>query len=313
MDKNKRKFLRKKISLFFLKIFISLCESIPLSTFQRLGKFLGKIAYYFISPQRKIALESLKIAFPNLSLKERKKITKKFFIFMVQASLEVIYFSKFPSLLEKEIEVEGEEFLKEALSKGKGVVLLTAHYGNFPLISLFLAQKGYKINVVARPMRDERVGELVENLRAKAGVKTIFSYPRKECVNGIIKALRNNEIVMIQMDQNFGTGGVWVKFFGKLAATPTGPIVISLRTKSAIVPVYIRKNESKHLVRFFPEEPLEYFSDRDEMILRNAIKFTKIIESWIKEVPYFWSWNHRRWKSRPSQKIFKIRFKVQKD
>jgi len=313
VDKKKRKFLRKKLSWIFFKVFIFLSDKCSLSSLYRIGAFLGRIAYIVVLPHKKVALESLRIAFPEFSLKKRKKIAKEFFVFMGQSFFELIYFLKKPHLLKEGVKIEGENFLKEALNKKKGVILLTAHLGNFPLISLVLARKGYKINVVARPMRDEKIDIFVNNLRNKAGIKTILSYPRKECVESILRALRNNEIVMIQMDQNFGTGGVWVKFFNKLAATPVGPIVFALRTKAAIVPAYIKKNGDKHLIRFLPEEPLDYFPNREEMILKNVAKFTQMIEGWIRENPSYWSWNHRRWKSRPSESVLRIKFKVQKD
>jgi KDO2-lipid IV(A) lauroyltransferase len=123
-------------------------------------------------------------------------------------------------------------------------------------------------------------------------------------VFGIINALAKNEIVIILMDQNFGTGGVWVKFFDKLAATPTGPIILSLRTKAALVPSYIyRKGGKRHGLKIFPEEDLILGKDKNETILFNAANFTKIIEKWIKERPGHWSWVHRRWKSRPPKNV----------
>ncbi len=313
MEKKKRKFLRKELSWIFFRIFFFFADKFPLSLLHKIGTFLGRLSYQLISPHKKVALDSLSVAFPEISFKKRKEIAKKFFIFMTHSFLELIYFLKRPHLLEGKIEVEGENFLKRALNKNKGVILLTAHLGNFPLISLFLARKGYKINVVARPMRDEKIDIFVNHLRNKAGVKTILSYPRQACVESILRALRANEIVMIQMDQNFGTGGVWVKFFNRLAATPTGPIVFALRAKAAIVPGYIKKEEDRHLIKFFPEQPLDYFSSQGETILKNTAKFTQIIESWIRENPTLWSWNHRRWKSRPSESILRSKFKVQKD
>jgi KDO2-lipid IV(A) lauroyltransferase len=311
MDKEKKKFLRRRLGWISLKIFSSLNATLPLKTSYFLGKVLGKIAYLLVLRHRKIALESLSIAFPNLSEEERKKIASDFFIFMAQSSLELLYFLKNPSNLEN-VSIEGKENLDKALERKKGVIILTAHFGNFPLMSLKLVKEGYTVNVVARPMRDEKAGSYIHSLRTKAGVKTIFSYPRKECVQGIIKALRNNEIVIIQMDQNFGTGGVWVKFFGKLAATPVGAIVLGLRTKATILPSYIfRKGMGEHCIKVLPNEDLIITKDKDETVLLNAIKFTRIIESWIKEAPYQWGWIHRRWKSRPSELVKKMRFKIE--
>ncbi|MCM8819822.1 MAG: lysophospholipid acyltransferase family protein, partial [Candidatus Omnitrophica bacterium] len=223
----------------------------------------------------------------------------------------LIYFLKNNSALEN-VSFKDKKYLDEALSEKKGVILLTAHFGNFPLLSLKLAKEGYIVNFVTRPMRDKNVGDYLYKLRTKAGVKTIFSYPRRQCVFEIIKALRNNEIVIMQMDQNFGTGGVWVKFFGKLAATPTGPVTLAIHTSSVIVPAYIyRESFGRHIIKFFPKQSLLIKENKHETVILNIARFTKMIESWISEYPEQWGWIHRRWKSRPSKTIEQLKFKIE--
>lgn len=312
MNNERKKILRRKSAWIALKSFASLSKVLPLSWNYFIGNVLGRLAYLVISRHRKIAIDSLSIAFPKMSLKEKKKIASFYFSFMAQSSFELFSFIKNPHYL-KNIYIEGKENLEIALAKKKGVLLLTAHLGNFPLMLLKLAREGYPINIVARPMRDKNTDDYVNNLRTNAGIKTILSYPRKVCIGGIVNALRNNEVVVIQMDQNFGTGGVWVKFFDKLAATPVGPVTLALRTKAAVVPAYmIREGRGKHQLKIFPEEELIEKDDKAESILFNVIKFTRIVEEWIREFPYQWAWVHRRWKSRPSEQIKKSRFKIEK-
>ena len=102
------------------------------------------------------------------------------------------------------------------------------------------------------------------------------------------------------MDQNFGTGGVWVKFFGKLAATPVGPIILALRTNATIVPGYIfKETKRKHCIRFFSPQELIRTEEKEETVLLNTIQFTRMTEEWIRCVPQQWGWVHRRWKHQP--------------
>jgi KDO2-lipid IV(A) lauroyltransferase len=118
----------------------------------------------------------------------------------------------------------------------------------------------------------------------------------------------------MQMDQNFGSTGVWVKFFGKLAATPVGPITLGLRTKAVLVPAYIyRKGQGSHCIKIFPHQELEIGTSKDETVLLNTIKFSRIMESWIKEYPGQWGWIHRRWKSQPPEAPRDTEFKVEKN
>jgi Kdo2-lipid IVA lauroyltransferase/acyltransferase len=300
--KEKKKLLRRKIGLYFIKTFTFLAGVVPLKVNLFSGKILGSLAYLVLSRHRKIALNSLSIAFPNYSLGKRKKITKQFFVFIAEGGFELIYYLNNIEKIHQPVKIEGKGNLDQALAKGRGVILVTAHYGNFPLMSLRLAAEGYPVNLVTRPMRDQYAEAHFHKLRTDAGVKNISVYPRRACVAGIINALAKNEIVIILMDQNFGTGGVWVKFFDKLAATPTGPIILSLRTKTALVPSYIyRKGGKNHGLKVFPEKNLILGKNKNETILINAAEFTKIIEGWIRERPGHWSWVHRRWKSRPSK------------
>ena len=295
-----------------MRVVTSFSKRLPLSWNYFIGNILGSLAYLLISRHRKIALNSLSIAFPEMSLREKKKITRSYFVLMAQGTLELLYFVENPQQL-KSIRVEGREHLETALKKKKGVLLLTAHLGNFPLMLFKLAKQGFPINIVARPMRDKYTDDYITDLRRKAGVKTLLSYPRKTCISGIISALRNNEIVVIQIDQNFGTGGVWVKFFNRLAATPIGPLILALRTKAAIVPSYmVREGRGKHYLKIFSQEELIIKENKDETLLLNAIKFTRIIEEWVRKFPSQWVWIHRRWKSRPPEQIKKSRFKIEK-
>lgn len=307
MDKKeKKKLLRRKIGLYFIKTFTFLAGVVPIQVNLFSGRILGSLAYLVLGRHRKIALDSLAIAFPNYSLGKRKKIAKQFFVFITEGGFELIYYLKNVEKMHQPVQIEGKDNLDQALAKGRGVILITAHYGNFPLMSLRLAAAGYPVNLVTRPMRDKYAEAHFHKLRTDAGIKNISVYPRRASVSGIINALDNNEIVIILMDLNFGTGGVWVKFFNKLAATPTGPIILSLRTKAALVPSYIyRKGGKRHGLKVFPEEKLIPGKDKNETILLNAANFTKIIEKWIKARPEHWSWVHRRWKSRPPKNVDK--------
>jgi len=313
MDKERKKFIRRRIGWYALRVFTFFTGVLPLGWSYAVGGTLGNMFYLFVVRHRKIALDSLAIAFPQMSLKKRKKMARDFFVFMLQSAFEMLYFLRNTDKLSG-IRIEGRAHLDEALKRNKGVIAVTGHFGNFPLMSLKLAKEGYAVAVMTRPLRDPKAGDYFYTLRTNAGVKTIFSYPRKVVVNSTIKALRDNEIVTIQMDQNFGTGGVWVKFFDKLAATPVGPIVFALRTGACILPMYIvREAKGKHTVKILPPQELTVTEDKDETVLINAIKFTRIIEQWVRECPSQWGWVHRRWKSRPTEEMRKKPFKVEED
>lgn len=297
--------IRKSLSRFAAWLGLNLCSLmirvIPGRCLYAFARNIASLAFIFAVKQRRIALESLSIAFGREKSKaEIEGIAKDCFIYMAKSAVELMYLMDKPLLLKERVEITGRENLDKALAAGKGVILISAHFGNFPLLLGRLAQDGYKVGGIMRPMRDARVEKIFLEKRDRFGVKTIYSQPRNECVNNTISALRNNELVFIPVDQNFGTGGVFVNFFGMKAATATGPVVLAQRTGASLVPCFIiRQPGDRHKVIFDPELGLREGKDPQDTILVNIQAITDIIESYIRKYPAEWGWIHRRWKSKP--------------
>jgi KDO2-lipid IV(A) lauroyltransferase len=274
----------------------------PRSFIRGLGSGIGSLGYFAAGRQRKIALESLNIAFgAEKTEDELKKIAKDSFTFMAKSGLEIMHLLDHPGFLRERVEIAGKEILDSALAKGKGVILVSAHFGNFPLILARLCMDGYKGCGIMRLMRDSRVEKIFSKKRQNFRVKTIYSQPRDVCVRQTLAALRNNEIVFIPLDQNFGTSGIFVDFFGRKAATAVGPVVFAQRADSVILPCFVIRDENdRHQIIFEPPLLLEAGNNSKETILINIQKLTGIIESYIRKYPAQWGWIHRRWKSKPS-------------
>lgn len=268
------------------------------------AKNMAALGFIIASKQRKIALESLTIAFGQDKTKcEIEQIAKDCFIFMAEAGLELMFLLDKPKLIKRRVEIIGKENLDTALSKGRGAILVSAHFGNFPLMLFRIRSEGYETSGIMRPMRDSRVENLFQKKRTKLGIKTIYNQPRRACVETTLKTLRNNEVVFIPIDQNFGTGGVFVDFFGKKAATAAGPVVLALRTKADIIPSFIvRQKDDTHKIIFEKPLILEEGKSYQETVCLNIQRLTNIIEYYIRRYPAQWGWIHRRWKSRPSLK-----------
>jgi KDO2-lipid IV(A) lauroyltransferase len=267
-----------------------------------MARNFAQLGFVIAGKQRKIAMDSLAIAFGSDKTKQEiEQIARDCFIFMAKSGLELMFLMDKPQLIKKRVEIIGKENLDAALSKGKGVILVSAHFGNFPLMLSRIKLAGYNTSGIMRPMRDARVEKIFMKKRSKLGIKTIYSQPRRYCVEETLRTLRNNELVFIPIDQNFGTGGVFVDFFGKKAATATGPVVLALRTKAAVIPSFIvRQKDDTHKIIFEKPLTLEEGKTSEETIVINIQKLTSIIEAYIRKYPAEWGWIHRRWKSRPN-------------
>ncbi|MDD4953846.1 MAG: lysophospholipid acyltransferase family protein [Candidatus Omnitrophica bacterium] len=300
--------LRKNIARFFAwlgLIFFSLISKfLPLSFLFALAKGISLIGYKLDKKHREVALESLSIAFGQDKTRSQiEQIAKDSFFFMAKSGIEILYLSDRPRLMDKKIQMAGREHLDAALAKGNGVIMVSAHFGSFPLALARLTLSGYKAAIIMRTMRDARADKMIKAKRDKFNIKTIYTQPRATCVNMTIDALRNNEIVFIPIDQNFGSGGVFVDFFGRKAATATGPVVLAQRTKAVILPCFmLRQDDDSHKMIIEPALELQEGSNRQDTISVNIQKLTNIIESYIRKYPAEWGWIHRRWKSKPEMK-----------
>lgn len=303
MDSKK---IRTSIGRFFGWLGLSFCSLIikvlPGRYLYGFAENIANLFYLMAKKQRKIALDSLAIAFGREKTEQEiKTITKECFGSMAKSGAELLFLMDRPALLKKRVELVGKEYLDKALLDGRGVILVSAHFGSFPLLLAKLSLEGYKTAGIMRHMRDERIEKIFMDKRAKLRIKTIYSQPRRQCVEGTIRALRDNELVFVPLDQNFGTGGVFVNFFGLKAATATGPVVLAGRSKAAVIPCFIiRQKDNTHKIIFEPPLELKEGRDKEETVLRNVQRLTDIIESYIRKYPAQWGWIHRRWKSRPS-------------
>ncbi|MDI6606218.1 MAG: lysophospholipid acyltransferase family protein [Candidatus Omnitrophota bacterium] len=298
--------IAKIIRYFFARTGMGTCSLIikfmPAPCIYGFAEKLGLLGYLVARRQRDIALETLSTAFgEHKSRRQLKEIAKSCFIFVAKSGVELLFLMDRPKLLKERVRIEGRQNLDNALSRGKGVILVSAHFGNFPLMLAYLSLCGYKTAGIMRPMRDAKVEKVFMDKRTRLGIKTIYSQPRSTCVNNTIQALRNNELVVIPIDQNFGSGGVFVNFFGRKAATATGPLVLAQRTEAAVLPCFIiRQKDDSHKIIFEPALEIKAGRDAEETVLINIQRLTEIIESYIRKYPAEWGWFHRRWKSKPN-------------
>jgi len=277
-----------------------LFERLPYMVMKQVAKVFIFIAFQLTRRHRRVAYESLGIAFGDQkSDEEKKEIVKKCFSGFGMGMIELFYFMAKTNELKKKVNLIGREHFDEALKKGKGVIAVTAHFGNFPLMMLYFAEEGYDVNCIMRRTRDPDLDKYLLRKREAAGLKSIYTKPRIRCVNDSIKVLRDNALLFIPIDQNFGGGGgVFVDFFGRKAATATGPAVLARRTEAVVVPTFIiRKDHDNHDIIIEKPIEIEEKETEEETLTYNMAKITALVEKYIREYPYEWAWMHRRWKT----------------
>lgn len=253
-----------------------------------------------INKKKKLAMENLHTAFDKEKTEQEiKAIADRCFDGFGSGMVELIYLLDRPKEIVKRVIFEGKENLDNALKQGHGVILLSAHFGNFILMYLRMALEGYKTNCIMRRMRDEDFEKYITELRNKGGIQTIYSLPHRQCIARSLKTLMNNQVLFMLLDQHYGEGGrVLVDFFGQPAATATGPVVFSNRSGAPILPVFmVQTGENRHKIIIDPPVKFDAVEGKEPDLAHSVGQLTKIIEKYIRLYPSEWGgWMHRRWK-----------------
>jgi KDO2-lipid IV(A) lauroyltransferase len=273
---------------------------VPDAWVEAVGRGIGRLMMWGSKKHRLRALENLKLVFPEMPEMERVALVKKIFAHYGMVTTDFLTIHKRSTeQIEREATLEGTEHLEAALARGKGVIVLTGHFGNWERFSALISGRGRQIYVIARDANSVALNRMVNDLRSMRGTKVI---PRGAAARPTIEALRRNEVVGILPDQN--ADEVYIPFFGHLAGTVLGPGVIAERTGATVLTAWcVRVGPRKY--RMILEPPLEAVpSDgpKGEGLMR---AFHDRLESIIREYPDQWLWFHDRWRNARNKGMLK--------
>lgn len=291
--------IKNTLIYYFLHALLWFAGLLPQKVCLTLGGILGHLFQFLVPKERKRAEGHLAIAYPELSLTVRSALARQVFIALGRTALEFLkMFSQTTNSIVSMVEaVEGREYLEAALARGKGVVCLTGHIGNWELLPIFTNSQGWKSAVVAQKLYDVRLDELLNGFRAKHGVLVI---QRGNVTSTIIRSLRSNMLLGMLNDQDTSVDSRWAPFFGTLAKTPVGIFRLVRRTGAVVVPVFTaRQSSGKNRVYIYPALDLPVTGDEEQDLQAGASACNQALEKFIRRFPEQWVWFHARWKSRP--------------
>jgi Kdo2-lipid IVA lauroyltransferase/acyltransferase len=198
--------------------------------------------------------------------------------------------------LRSEILIEGRENLDAALAKGRGVIVLSAHLGNFFLAGTRLAIESYPTYVLVNQPRNSQFARLMDDYRLKVQQKTIHARPRREALRQLSQVLRRNELAVVIADEYRRSNGVHVPFFGRTVLARRGPATLALRTGAAVVPVYL-VHDKHRILKMIIEPELDLIrTDRDKAAIReNTLRMTQWLERTVRAYPEQWNWMNIQW------------------
>jgi len=291
-------FFIQYLPLFLFAKFITL---LPASVAIGLGRFMGRMLFKIKGKHRKITMDNVSMAL-DLESNEVEKLSLKIYEHLGQMFIEFLKPSSFgKEYVQAMVEAKGLEKLEKAKARGKGVLILAAHLGNWELLGSALLEHVGPITVVYKMAKNPFVTEFIRKTRKKRGIETI---PHRNSARKIMGILKKGEAVGILLDQHAtNKDAISADFFGMPVATNYGLALIAIKTGTPVVPAFLVKNEEgKYCCTY--EEPvfLEKGEDMQADILRATTAFNGIMEKWIKNYPEQWFWVHNRFRVKKYKK-----------
>lgn len=265
------------------------------------GDLVGRLGWHVVIRDRRKALAMTGIAFPDMTMSERRDLGRSCFRHLGTALMEVAWL---PNLdregMKRFTKWEGLEHLQAAVDEGRGVVLFTGHCGNWEWMAAAIALAGLRMNVIAREIEESRFNDYIVASRARFGIDTI-GRGSSSSARDIIRTLRSGAILGVLIDQNIRTEIVKIPFFGRSAPTPVGPAKLAVKSEAMVIAGFAERREGRHHIRFEPAIDTREIDDPREI----TRIMTEAIEAQVRRVPGQWVWMHKRWRDRAGQRELK--------
>jgi len=264
-----------------------------------LGALLGAMVGRLDRRHTAIARDNLRAAYGEaLTAAERERVVRGCWRHFGRITFDALAFPRLDQrALGTVLKVEGLENARRALAAGRGALVFSAHYGHWEAGAYAMGLLDVPFAVIARPLDNPLLDRRLLALRSGTGNAVI---PKRRAVRETMRALARGAAVAILIDQDARGDGVFVPFFGRLAATTPTLALLALRTGAPIVPVFARVEANGTIsVHVEPAMEVADTGDRDADVLRVTAACTAEVERWVRRDPEQWLWMHRRWKTPP--------------
>ncbi|MFW6035947.1 MAG: lysophospholipid acyltransferase family protein [Halothermotrichaceae bacterium] len=276
-------------------IFITILKILPLKICKKVGRGVGIIIYHLARGRNKVIRTNLRKAFPEKSEQECEELLQDVYINFGLVLIEVMLMERFTiDEINDCLSVQGVEYFNKLSDTEDGIILYTAHFGNWEWLGTYFASRGHPVSAIVTKQSNSYFNKKINEIRRSIGAKITT---KDLSLRKIYKRLLKGEILYILGDQDGGENGWNTIFFGRETSTFTGPVRFAAATGSYILPVFIiREGWLKHKIKFYPPYLIEKNASRqqEKELLQ---ELTTLTESVIREYPDQWFWLHKRWKS----------------
>ena len=282
-----------------VRFMLAVFASMPLRAALRIGASVAVCFSWCAGRLRRTGERNLEIAFPELSIGERRLLLRRAFGNLGRLLGLFSQFTKQPENLLEIVDRDGFEYLAAAKQAGRGIILFTGHVGAWELSSFALSLFGHPLSFLVRRIDNPKIEAMIDRARTHLGNRTI---DKRSAAREMMEILRAGETLGILVDLNtLDREGIFVDFFGRPASTTFMVAKLALRTGAAVLPVFAPwdKERGCFLLKVDPPLLIERTGNEQEDVRRLTQQYTRIVEDYVRRYPDQWLWIHRRWKTRP--------------
>ncbi len=281
-----------------MRFLAALPAVLPLRISVRMGGILGVMAFDLFRIRRSVTLENLRRALgARLDERERVRIGRRSYVNFAKSMVEFASLGRLRGDdVRSLVTFHGAEYIIEVLSRGRGAVVVTGHFGSWEFLGAAAVAHGLPVDFLVGEQSNRLVDDLMNRLRSGAGIGIIA---RGVAARGVFTSLRKNRIVAMLSDQDARKAGIFVDFFGIPASTYPGAAQFAFRGDCPIVFCYIvRRPGERHEAYFLPPIEIRRDLEREAEVVRLTAAHTKVLEECVTRHPDHYFWAHRRWKTK---------------
>ncbi len=283
---------RHRIEAVGFRFLVGLVGLFPVKFCSNFGGFLGRNIGPHLGITRKADL-NLRLAMPELSPQERKNIIRDMWDNLGRVIFEYPHLKEIVQLDKGYITVEGIEKFEAPEVKDKALIFVGAHLGNWEVLPMTAALRGYPQTIIVRQPNNPLVAKAIDDIRTSTG--NISASKGVKGARASLKAIRKGSAVGILADQKMNDG-IEAPFFGIPAMTPAAPALLGAKKNAVVFPIQCeRKGPASFHLTCHSAVDFPGTVSREQAGIDGMTELNKIIEGWIREKPGDWLWLHRRW------------------
>ncbi len=293
--------IRHFLEYFLLNVVGVLVRLMPLRFLPRIAGAAVAMASPLLLSRKRVALRNLRNAFPEKQENELERIARESFVSVATAFLELLWFPRLTrEVLSEKVAISNPDLISEIASRGKGMICLTAHFGNWEMgAQALISRANIPWHVIVKTQSNRMVDKKINDLRSQFGANMV---PMGLSIREILRALEKGGAIVLAADQTAPKESIAIEFFGRDVPTFQGPAAFSLKSGAPIVLfMTVRQADGRYrvLVEKVPSGDLQAYSEENvRELTRRQVKMTEDI---IRAYPEQWMWMHKRWKHVPDR------------